>query len=186
MNRYIPGLILLRITPVMKKKIYSNGYNNMSAKELIDFIQDKHHTYLKRVLPMLGLTIENLTRIDHAAEVDELSNCFHQLEAILLQHMMNEDETFFPSVRRLLLENRVQAMETSSQNHFNAFKNEYRQLDSLLNEIQQLTNNYTPPGDASPQLKLCYAQLFDLEQDLSKHFFLEEHYLQPRLMGSKQ
>lgn len=158
----------------------------MSARELMDFIQDKHHTYLKRVLPMLGLAFENLMRIEHAPEVAGLSDCFHQLEAILVQHLVKEDETFFPSVRQLLLENRVQAMEASSQNHFAALKKENRQLDLILNDMQQLSNNYTPPGDASPQLKLCYAQLFDLEQDLSKHFFLEEHYLQPRLTGNKQ
>jgi regulator of cell morphogenesis and NO signaling len=51
-----------------------------------------------------------------------------------------------------------------------------------LENIRVVSNNYLPSVNSSPALKLCYAQLFDFEQDLHRHIFLEEKILFPKVL----
>ncbi len=56
----------------------------------------------------------------------------------------------------------------------------------LFRKLRLLTNNYMAPDSATPALRLSYAQLFNFEQDMIRHVFLEEQILFPKLLGKSK
>jgi regulator of cell morphogenesis and NO signaling len=111
-----------------------------------------------------------------------LADILTNLGKLTQQHLIWEEHVFFPYLRSKL-EHQEPRTSLNLQEALKKIKSEHASISRLLKKTRLISNGYTPSLDSSPSLRLCYAQLFDFEQDLLKHFFLEDNILFPKLFN---
>jgi len=100
------------------------------------------------------------------------------------EHMDKEELILFPRIE--VAEEGALAEKTANMNVFyiqhpiQMMEAEHEKAGQLMNEIRELTGNYTPPNDACTTYRLSFAELRAFESDLHQHVHLENNILFPR------
>ena len=177
----------------MEKEIYSAlhsstasemEYASFSPTLLIDYILEKHHTYLREKNPTLLLYLDKLCKVhgDIHPELFEIQQLFQETAVELEDHMQKEEQILFPYIK---------AMDAARKNHqvlsvppFGAVKNpisllkqDHEEAGEAFATLSELTRQYTPPMDACETYKVTFAMLQEYEQDVHKHIHLENNIL---------
>jgi regulator of cell morphogenesis and NO signaling len=63
---------------------------------------------------------------------------------------------------------------------------EHEEVGKNLEEIRELTNNYTLPEDACASYSLLYRLLDEFEEDLHLHIHLENNILFPKALAMEK
>lgn len=162
------------------------NYNVLNLDELIECISKTHPDYLKELIISLKIHLGTMLKIDTIQQpgVVSIRNSVQELKILLEQLVSKGENILFPFISYLTKNNKYSNLqpEIFSKHLINKIKKEHEKISEILNEIRKLSNNYSPPANSSSALKLCYAQLFNLEQDIHKHVFVEENILFPKLL----
>lgn len=161
----------------------------MSASQLVDYIVLKHHLYVRQAMPLIAQHLERVAtkhgdRFPHMQQVFEL---FTVLRQEMDAHMQKEEQVLFP---------RIKAVEKATEQNdaratlnpgyisqpINMMEAEHDEAGSLMSEIRQWTNDYTPPADACTTFRISLAELKAFEEDLHRHVHLENNVLFPRIV----
>jgi len=162
-------------------------YQSWELDLLADYIEKKHHRYVRRRIPEIRKYLEKVVQV-HGTQHPELIKIAEHFEATareLQSHMKEEEGILFPHVREMIeaeLENETlekPAFETV-QNPIQQFMEEHDQEGVRFREISALSNAYTPPADACNTYRVTYELLKEFEQDLHLHIHLENNILFPR------
>lgn len=160
---------------------------NLSQSQLVEYIVDKHHSFLQQTLPQLSeLTTKILRahRENHGDLLKKLHRLFSTLKMELEEHLIKEEEEIFP----LIVEySRTEADPDSAQSLAGILelKDEHDTAGDIIKELRELTDDYQLPEDACNSFKLTYQLLQDLESDLFQHIHLENNILFARLENEK-
>jgi regulator of cell morphogenesis and NO signaling len=156
------------------------AFEKMGLKNLREYIEQTHHSYELSSL----LSIENY--FNSASDKDrELNPNLDDIKKIFLdlkdsfQNHVHQEETFVNELMELTKSGKVSS--NGYLKNIEGFKKEHSNIYKSLQKIKELTNNFKVDENSSAVLKLCCARLFDFEQDLLKHQYLEERYLFPKL-----
>lgn len=60
---------------------------------------------------------------------------------------------------------------------------EHEEVGNVMENINKLSNGYTPPDDACTTYRLSYAKLKEFEDDLHQHIHLENNILFPKAIA---
>jgi regulator of cell morphogenesis and NO signaling len=153
-------------------------FDKMSLAQLADFIVLTHHDFVKREMPQILFYLEKVAA-KHGLRHPEMLNVFNIFENVkkeMDQHMANEEEVLFPQLKRLEAGD-INAIRPES---FTSFEQEHEHAGAFMQEIRQLTNNYTPPAGACTTFRLSFAALQAFEADLHQHVHLENNILFPK------
>lgn len=160
----------------------------MSITELADYIDNNYHKPLRARLARLEELIEKVHTV-HKARMDEslsfLKMVFISFKEELMEHLVKEETVLFPYIRQLedfslgksprpvppegTIKTVISYMEMYE--HTNALKS--------LQEIRELTHDYSLPDFKCLIFPLLYEGLEKLEKDLYEHIHLENHVLFP-------
>ena len=160
-----------------------------SLKDLIRYIVEVHHAYLRSELPSLGRMIANLEDFHGAChpEVLPLRRALARLTKELQAHMKKEEAVLFPAILRM--EQAVNANEALPTSPFGSVRNpiwmmeqEHDAMASILGEIRTLTGDYTLRDQQCEMFRVLSQALQSLETDLHEHIHLENNILFPRAM----
>jgi regulator of cell morphogenesis and NO signaling len=160
-----------------KKRMMQKALKSLSAIELMDYVSDKYHTSEKRNLSSLNQCFLLMPVQDtrNHPELSTIRILFLEIRKLLQKHLNDSETVYFPAIRK----------NTSGAYDFSFLKDQAHSTNEhvakLFTEIKRLSNNYTPPVDASGWMKLCYALLHDLEADTNYHLFVEESILPLKL-----
>jgi regulator of cell morphogenesis and NO signaling len=72
------------------------------------------------------------------------------------------------------------------QNPINMMEMEHEEVGKNLEEIRELTKNYTLPEDACASYSLLYRLLDEFEEDLHLHIHLENNILFPKALAMEK
>lgn len=162
------------------------NYNLLDLDELVGHISKTYHGYLKELITSLEIHLGTMLKMETSKEpgVASIRNCVQELKILLEQHVSREENILFPFIANLTKNNKSSNLqpEIFSGHLISKIKKEHSKISEILNKIRKLSHSYSPPANSSPALKLCYAQLFNLEQDIHKHIFVEENILFPKLL----
>jgi regulator of cell morphogenesis and NO signaling len=162
------------------------NFNDISLERLIEYISNTHHKYLKETILTLKVHLKTMLKIDSLAhpEVKKISDNIDGLKLLLEQHLVMEEHILFPYLKTISKKEDMQSNGPASLSGslILKIKKEHSKINAIIKEIRKLSDNYTPAINSSPALKLCYARMFDLEQDLHRHIFTEERILFPKLL----
>jgi regulator of cell morphogenesis and NO signaling len=157
----------------------------MSLTELVDHIEQTHHTYLRSEFPRLESMTEKVASVhgEKNSRLHQIRETYIALAAELSSHMMKEEQILFPMVRQL------DASEMTPTFHCGVLANpilqmesEHTQAGSALENLRELTDNYTPPDWACNTYLAMLDSLARLENDLHQHIHKENNVLFPRAL----
>jgi regulator of cell morphogenesis and NO signaling len=167
----------------------ANNYNGWELDFLADYIYNQHHRYYYDELPVLKGLITKVTQ-HHGSNHPELKyvySLFGQLVNELDTHFMREEKVVFPFIKALVLAKRTGNFEAlnsqpSLTEPIRLMEVDHEAAGDILEQIQKLSSNYTPPGDACNSYQFLYKKLKDLDEDLHQHIHLENNILFPKAL----
>jgi len=159
-------------------------YNAWSTTFLIDHIEQVHHSYVRKSLPILVATAQKVA-LRHGQEYPYLETVFLEVKALALElesHLGKEENILFPYIRKLLLaRSRSSQMEAAPfgtiNNPIHMMESEHEDAGESLQNIRQLTNDLVPPEAACTSWRVLYKLLEEFEADLHTHIHLENNIL---------
>ena len=143
----------------------------MGAAELTDYIESRHHTYLRDVLPHIT-ELFNAVLKPHGANHPELFRAhaaIGRLRTDLEQHLVKEEVQLFPELGEGNTRNTAALAAQIVAEHEAA--------GALLKQLRALLDDYTAPEDACRTYRLLLEELANLEADLFQHIHLENNIL---------
>jgi regulator of cell morphogenesis and NO signaling len=161
--------------------------------ELVDQIEEKHHTFTKYEVEHLPPLMEKVAGVhgeDHP-ELVELLAAFQSLCDDLHPHMQKEEVVLFPYIRQLErseLEDTVAPMPCfgTVQNPVRMMMMEHETAGENLRRMRGLSCDYTVPEGACSSYIALYGRLEALEHDLHQHIHLENNILFPKAIELEQ
>lgn len=164
-------------------------YGDWSIDFLLDFIVNTHHSYVRKTLPDIRAYAEKVMKV-HGKQHPELLRIHQLVEEIyaeLTAHLVKEEKVLFPYIKELVAaKERLQLLQAahfgSVQNPINMMEMEHEAVGENLEEIRELSANYTLPEDACASYSLLYRMLNEFEEDLHLHIHLENNILFPKAL----
>jgi regulator of cell morphogenesis and NO signaling len=162
-------------------------FKSWSPSLLIDYIVEKHHSFVEEKTPILLQFLEKLCKVhgERHPELFEITSLFKLSAGDLAQHMKKEELILFPFIQKMVkAQKENQAIEQphfgTVENPIAMMKDEHSIEGERFDRIATLTDGFTPPEDACSTYKVTYQMLKEFEQDLHKHIHLENNILFPK------
>jgi regulator of cell morphogenesis and NO signaling len=154
---------------------------DLSTPALLARIVDRHHGYLRRVLPQITPLLAKVAAVhgEHNRKLEGLREEFAELREALEPHLDFEEEVLFPELAS------SKALSAAASEHLEAMNQEHLDVGTKLARIRNLADDFTTPPWGCSSYRALMAALEDLEADVLKHVHLENHVLMPRFAGQK-
>ncbi|MBN8710437.1 MAG: iron-sulfur cluster repair di-iron protein [Verrucomicrobia bacterium] len=160
--------------------VVESGENpaQLPPAELISYIVEKHHSFLRRELPRLHAMAHRVAQVHgpHTPSLLQVSDVFTGLFQELDSHMMKEEQILFPAI--LAMNQSGEAM-LPLDGPIACMIHEHDDAGEALRRLRELTHGYQPPADACNTYRALFDGLKDLEEDLHRHIHLENSVLFP-------
>lgn len=150
--------------------------------DLVEYVVNHHHGYLRRVLPEVSDLTTTILRVHgpNHPELSQVHRLFHLLKMELEQHLILEEEMFFPFVKAYESTESNEALERAVD-FIEQVEREHDGAGNILKELRIVTKDYWLPEDACTTFAKTYEKLAEIESDLFEHIHLENNILHPRL-----
>jgi regulator of cell morphogenesis and NO signaling len=154
----------------------------MTLTELTDHIEQTHHVYVKRELPVLLEQARRLVTAHgerdprHAVAAATVT----ALHDEMFMHMAKEEQILFPIVRQL---DRGDAGENhcgTVANPIRVMELEHEHAGDAIHHLRRLTRGFTPEPDSCETHRAFLSGLSQFERDLHEHVHKENNILFPR------
>lgn len=186
--------LLNELTKVLKeRKSLLPDFKSWDMDLLADFIEKKHHRYVRRSIPELKIHLNKLVKTYSKAhpELRTIETLFTASAQDLLQHLEKEESFLFPYIRKMKESKNKRADVIKPpfdtlQNPIQMMKHEHEQEGERFIKIAALSNNYTPPEDASNIYRATFAMLKEFQEDLHLHIHLENNILFPKAIEAEK
>ena len=153
-------------------------FREMSFSELIDYIENTHHVFVKRVLPEISEYTTAILRahgLNHSF-LFKVHKLFHSLKMELDQHLIKEEELLFPLIRKYESGNDPEVL-AKVKTVMSEIEEEHEGAGDVLKELRKISDDYTVPDDGCTTFYKAYELLQELEADLFRHIHLENNIL---------
>lgn len=165
----------------------SQKYSSWTLPFLIDYIFNVHHAYLKENLEQIAANTQKIAGVHgtHHPEVIRIAAIFDKIAIDLAAHMKEEDELFFPAVRRAdAARSAGITPDANDQDIIRVcifkFYPEHEEIGDAVHSIRHLSKEYLIPPDVCNTFMVTYRKLEEFEDDLHKHVHLENNILFPK------
>lgn len=182
-------LVLSELNDVPQGSSSEPNVSSWPLDLLVDYIVKTHHRYVETKIAEIKPYLAKIVQVHgkQHPELVEIQQLFLASAGELAQHMKKEELILFPFITKM-----VQA-KLSGQKltppHFQTVENpiammhhEHNAEGERFRRIAELTNKYTPPGDACNTYRVTFALLQQFESDLHRHIHLENNVLFPEAL----
>jgi len=158
-------------------------FNEMPSGELVRYLADTQHPFLLKALSTFSLCGKSITdALAGEKNAGIMSDLLQKLENLIKIYLEEEEKSLFEHLRLFYRGQPV----TGLSERIADIGAQHETIGRLFEKLRSVSDHYTPPKGAPASLKLCYAQLFNFEQDILKHLFLEEDILFPKLLEANK
>ena len=147
---------------------------------VIQFLRNTHFYYRNEKYPEIQSLIDELRKVNNAAEIGILEKFFAEYYAEVDEHLTYEDRVAFPYFEALYRKF-TGAADAGTIAKFSAseYRDHHTDIEYKLDELKNLLIRYIPVGhDRTVRRKLLTA-LNDVESNLNAHSAIESHILMP-------
>jgi regulator of cell morphogenesis and NO signaling len=162
----------------------SQNFASWELSFLIGYIINVHHTYIQENTGQIAAYAHKIAEVHggHHPEVREIAAIFNKMVSDLTVHLKEEEETFFPAVKRVDMDKKTGATPAASdletiKNSLVKLSKEHEEVGDAIHKIRHLAGGYAIPGDACNTFMVTYQKLKEFEDDLHKHVHLENNIL---------
>jgi regulator of cell morphogenesis and NO signaling len=166
-----------------------NNFNRWEPDFLADYIYNQHHLYYYAEAPITGDLLVKV--LNHHGDRYPFLQQVYALYARLVQelnaHFIKEERVVFPFIKALVAAKRTGDFsqlnsQPSLTEPVHMMESEHEMAGEILDALQKLTHNYTPPADACNSFRFLYKRLSELDEDLHQHIHLENNLLFPKAL----
>ncbi|HRO46290.1 DUF542 domain-containing protein [Agriterribacter sp.] len=190
------GLAIAEVLQELEAATYTiashaaHEYHTWKPDFLADYIIHVHHRYLEKAIPETTAYLEHLTK-KHSAQytyLPELRDIFETFSGIIAPRQQQEEEIIFPYIRqvtRAYLNKESYAallVRTLRKPVEQVMLQEQKTVETLIRQLRELTQNYTPPPNACITHSVALLKLQELDNDIVHHMRLENDMLYPRVL----
>jgi len=162
-------------------------FNEWNVEQLIDYIVDHHHKYLREKLPDVLVQAQKVAKKHgrNYSETKAISYHFSLLHDEIMEHMKKEEKILFPYIKKLFdVQNGKAEFEKpvfqTVDNPIRKMVSEHDITGSEMKLLRKYSNDYTLPEDACETFRQLYENLKEIEEDLELHIHLENNILFPK------
>jgi regulator of cell morphogenesis and NO signaling len=114
--------------------------SDLSSEQLVNRILSKHHSYLKKELPVISNLMSKVLMVHggNHEELFEIHKLFGQLKTDLESHLVKEEVMLFPKLK----EN-----DSNSKSLITELEDEHDVAGDALHKLTELTDHFTLPED---------------------------------------
>ena len=181
-NNLDEGEVLKKLNEAFKAsekiKKGSKDFRKMTPVELIEYIENTHHVYVKKLLPELSeLTLKIMTV--HGAKhvvLFRVHELFSMLKAELERHLVREEEVLFPLIKEYGSDPNIELLARINKVRSD-LEDEHEGAGNILKELRKITEDYKVPKDGCNTYYATFERIKELEADLFQHIHLENNIL---------
>ena len=149
------------------EKIKKEGkdFREMSPVELIEYIKNTHHVYVKKSLPELSELTLKIMRV-HGANHEVLfrvHELFSMLKAELKRHLIKEEETLFPLIKEYDSDPNIEILARINKVE-SELEGEHDGAGNILKELRRITEDYKVPKDGCNTYFATFNRIEELEE----------------------
>jgi regulator of cell morphogenesis and NO signaling len=159
-------------------------YSSWEMSFLVDYIVNVHHSYLKENTAQIAGYARKIAAVHgpRHPELIEIATIFEKIAIDLTAHLKEEEEEFFPAIKRVDLQKKTGATAAATDIEIikKSLKNlihEHEEVGDAIHKIRHLAGGYAIPGDVCNTFMVTYQKLAEFEDDLHKHVHLENNIL---------
>jgi regulator of cell morphogenesis and NO signaling len=164
-------------------------FQAMTLLDLVEHIEDVHHNYLRRNLPVLtGLTSQVAAAHVGDERLAALNTEMQHIAVELESHLAHEEEALFAMVRDLAIRAAVKPTRCGDAvgGPIACMETEHEAAAKTLKKMRELTNNYTAPAGADETWRQMLAGIAYFDQDMQEHMYKENKVLFPRALDAQR
>jgi regulator of cell morphogenesis and NO signaling len=161
----------------------SRYMDSLDLDELCDYIEKRHHTFVRENLPFLQQKLDKLCNVhgDNHPELLQVRDLFNQAVGNLSAHMQKEELILFPYIRKMV-QFKKGGLDIAGESGrtgpiIEVMEDEHQAEGERFELISSLTAGYNCPPDGCNTYRVTYQTLSDFEQDLHRHIHLENNIL---------
>jgi len=165
----------------------SVDFDQLTLAQLIDYIVDTHHRYVKENLPLIQQHLDKVSAKhgDAHPEMKTVARIFSDIKRDFEEHMLKEEIVLFPRIKRLesmLMEGNFKDENILLEDPILMMEHEHEAAGLAMEEIKNVSHQYMPPPEACTTFRLSLEELKIFEQDLHRHVHLENNILFPKAL----
>lgn len=150
------------------------------SNKLVWHIQERYHRATEEELKQMSPYVTKVMNVhgENHPELVKVYELFQKLKEEMIEHMKKEEAETFPKLLSLdepSTENQDKIIE-----EILLLEKEHDFTGALLEELRDVTNQFTPPAEACGTYRLVYKRLDELESHTLMHIHLENNILFPR------
>lgn len=154
----------------------------MGPAELTEHIESNHHAFLWEDLPLLHAQAQKVNSV-HGGRHPELAEVLRLVETMrsdLEPHMTREETVLFPAIRQLAAATEPVSFAFGSvKNPISALMQEHDTQGRLMDQLIEVTDNYSVPADGCASYMALYSGLREVDEDTRLHVHKENNLLFP-------
>lgn len=168
-------ILIQEIEQLQNKKLETKSVEEMSLTERTYHVEKVHHKYIRETGPLLQ-TYSQRMLIAHGESHSEIKPFYNLVSSLLKKlgtHIDNEEKVLFPIIWSLDSKDFSNPMGPHIQDSIQAMKREHSEIESIIKDLKELTNNFQVPEHACKTWTVCYLTLSEFVNDLHTHLNFE-------------
>lgn len=169
----------------------AHDFSNWEPANLIDYIIEKHHTYIRQQIPVLTTYLDQICKAHGKTQpvMFEIRALFAEDAQALLQHLEAEESIVFPMIRDLA-SSPIDAPSASCvplsffHEMISTMEQEHVIEGNRWKKIEELTQNFKLQFGCKVA-HVAFSLLHDFQNDLHHHIHLENNILFPGALELK-
>jgi len=142
-------------------------YHDFTVDELCQYLQERHYPQILGDMEAIQKYLVNLACNEDAELINLLDIIFRQLHLEVKQLFTKDSILLFP---HLIDKEGIQInLKPINQIH--------QKINTILIQLRKLLNNYVQQPDWSNLFKICFNELFALEQSIQYVLYIKENFL---------
>ena len=157
-------------------------WKNESLSDLINYIITQYHGYLQKNMSEISKLTTTILKVHGSThrELSKVHRLFHIIEINLVQHMLKQETGIFPYVKQYTRKPSKELLdEIFVEKDF--LESEQDDIESLLNQLRQVTDEYSAPEDGCMTYDKTYELLKEFDSNVLEHLDIENRILFSRL-----
>jgi len=154
-------------------------WSKQSLSEVIDYIINKHHTFMNETLTELNVLVPKILKVHYKTDGENLlvvHKLFGTLKAELEAHLIKEEENLFPLIKQYEATKNDEYKEAIYK-FIKDTEDEHDAAGDLFKALEAATNDFTAPSNACYSYKRAFELLDALEKDTFNHIHMENSIL---------
>jgi regulator of cell morphogenesis and NO signaling len=178
-DELIRKLEVLESTP----NITTHNFMEWEPGFLCDYIVNTHHKYVMKTLPDLVSYTGKIASVHGKGhpELEEVAHLFSKINNELLQHLKNEEEVLFPSIKEIIVSGSIKTRAVIIS-EITRLSREHEFAGGAMDRINVITSGYKDPSDGCNTYHVAFKLLNQFEDDLHTHVHLENNILYPKAL----